>query len=473
LSSNKTSSIEEALETWKKSKAQSSLDKENAIKEDSKDNKVAVPAANDNNSSGTTKPIPPPKIELKQTHCSDSLMISIFKATFWVSSTGRHPAPGQIITHNDVTQFAWCPTDHHYTDFCRYVTLKLENEGCPLRVRNDDRKLLFICDPQNDFCDNIPALINVDNLVILDESQTAFETSGTAPAEKDFGVSKDSGVNMSTVLTVDERQKFEIGQWQTAINKKRVANKEDLSRSRSGLLVGLKMRINRDGDGHACCGGFYAEVQWTHRESPCNVIVDQGEFALAAGDSNAAIFSHLFTSNGGNSSSSARGMQHIKSKSFWKTVIHRAVPVRIRSGGDIGVVLRLLDENDREVNLSAGDSDVVNEQAKAEILWNVKTNQINYRRNYRGGLATTGSFDDFQRTSKLISANPGEYDEIYISRDCHRFHHIAHQPFWCDSNGSLIDFFKRVRYIDVMSGRYRAHPDYRHYQVATIRIIHV
>jgi hypothetical protein len=123
----------------------------------------------------TQKLIQEPKLETNA-YLSEpfaSRMISISKPSFWINSAGKHPIPGQIIRHRDVTKFLWCPTDPHCTDFCRYVTLQLEKEGTVLQVNNHFRKVLLICDPQNDFCDIIPALVRVQHLEIIDNSSSS------------------------------------------------------------------------------------------------------------------------------------------------------------------------------------------------------------------------------------------------------------------------------------------------------------
>jgi hypothetical protein len=496
----------------------------------------------------------------------ESRLINIFKTTFWVNSTGQHPSSGQLITHNDVTQFVWRPTDQHYTDFCRYVTLELEKEGCGLRVNTFNRKVLFICDPQNDFCDNVPALVSFSDLILEDgrdnendccaadanpmqivdtnkiqELVGHITESGVSPANEhsvksmvrninavasntipdvgpkdaddsnpsvlpddipspkemlrnpslrdsiDGEAHKESNIDVNRLCSSEERvnlDKFDLHRWQRAINRRRVALKPHqdsrlANTNRSGFVVGLKMKVNHDhskdrdastssdSDEKAmACGGYYVEVRWTERHALSLVsavdvfdgidvdedvpltgeLLEQPQTPIAASPAKKLKRKSSFSWGSTHSFNSDNGAQTLTWN--WKNckrAVNCAVPVflaneRGKQGIIINIWLRdkIINFWDKKFQKTEG-KEFSMDDLEAEILWNArgenqdnaaKNTSVDYEDNSLGSLAPTGSFADFQRTSSLIKEMPGEFDEIFISRDCHRFHHIAHQPFW-------------------------------------------
>jgi hypothetical protein len=689
----------------------------------------------------TQKLIQEPKLETNA-YLSEpfaSRMISISKPSFWINSAGKHPIPGQIIRHRDVTKFLWCPTDPHCTDFCRYVTLQLEKEGTVLQVNNHFRKVLLICDPQNDFCDIIPALVRVQHLEIIDNSssspkanhrgnvfnwadiassnhsgphtpvtnpfqpnytneqvRTSTSTGGavagagsagvpdvgnttpststggaaagagsagsagvpdvgnttassstggavagagtasvpdvgnTTPSTSTGGATAGAGsavdfdddnvvkrilqvtgVDLRFEMNMDDRdafQKTRLNEWLSAVEQRKVVRN---TAGKLGIVVGLKMKVNDCVDGHKSagdpksrnkfCGGFYAEVLWTHRARLQNIWLDRSEtvggsvFAggdpatsgsldagedgnsqgaktpdvepaatgsLDAGadgnsqgakalDMEPAASGSLDTGVDGNSQkTTAPGMTPISDttstvdlyNSFsvnevynderlgcktqlagdeqksadltqpatpttsdasteaarlesiniefnnpksllhaaqaapvptqendiakWRRIVHDAIPVFVVVANETreGIIISLLNGQGHNVEFTDG---VISGDMWAEIVLKPTTrNTEDYRENCQGNLATAGSFADFERTSKLIKEKPGDYDEIYISRDCHRFNHIAHPDFWSQKYPSEdANIPPTVQYVDVMSKCFEARE--AHYQVGT------
>jgi hypothetical protein len=424
----------------------------------------------------------------KTSRWNESTMVNIFKTTFWLNGlTGKPPLSGQVITHNDVTQFIWRPTDQHHTDFCRYVTTELEREDRFLTVRSHNRKILFICDPQNDFNDNVPALLSVGELELLD---------GLGPLLTEADKALDiTDIKFTMAATV--RPTFSIKRWRRAVNKRLVKLKGE---TQYGILVGLKMKINRDTTKEnaiheitdrkqkvMACGGYYAEVRWIDLVTLTNVHcpgIDQ-------------------TPNGSRVNGEFRW-----SWAKCRQAIHGAIPVYVgREPRRQGIIVNLFDANRSIINMGdrkgnkLSEPNFTTDKIQAAILWSCSPNNqdcslrkitVDYKHNSLGSLAAPGSFADFQRTSSLISQNPGEYDEIYISRDCHRDNHIAHQSFWrgsvktecncgptclcssqcrvgaaccygdqCKCRGKWqLSPYTKIRYVDVMSGKIKTHKKY-------------
>jgi hypothetical protein len=469
---------------------------------------------------------------LRSSVCADSDLANIFKCTFWTNSVNEHPKPGQLITSSDVIKYVWSPTDVHKADFCRYVTQELEKEGSVLEVTNQKRKVLLILDPQNDFCDNIPALVDIDLLELSSKGEvinSSAPNSPSSPSSSATASASDILVWRSAMLTASS----------TTV---RVQLKADTSRR--GVLVGLKMKVTKKTTDDPAIkephrGKIYAEIRWTEIVDMCRVTMcartlpSSGQSGRKSKRMLTSLSPHaglnvsvLDIAEGKNelstnvmgsndlsqrSAASLKIESHVTSASFetkqhsagaigaddkaansqqpassvarghvsfrddspaisvgsvdsipppatedtnksarararaWQGYIHDAVPVCVdKDPKRTGIIINVFEDSDR-----------------VEILLDV-SDDAKQDENSKGSLATPGAYADFQRTSKLIKEKAHEYDEIYVSRDCHRHAHIAHKPFWDGVHNKITEFTK-VRYVDVFSGYYKTKED--HFQV--------
>lgn len=415
---------------------------------------------------------------LVNTGYNDSDIQAIFKCNFWLNSEREHPKPGQLITHSDVTSFAMTPVDAHKVDFCRYITEKIEAEGGTLQLSYQKRKILFILDGQNDFCDNVPALVPRSELIIVGDPNPVQQgeekwknaLSHQARVSSRGRTGRLMGLKVKTEV-VPEPDSLPRPGSPTATN---VLSPISVISPAPGAIPASASEENRS--------DVYCEVLWTEICQISDVeLVDANACAvvppglrgvvnpLVPGEAPSTSSSSSSTSSSSSSAGSAvddnvsdasRARARSRSSTsgkfsvllaFWENVRHKATRV-FRKGHEEqkGIVFDIL-----------GDKD--NNKIELEILWDTAANvPMSNNCNSSGSLATRGSFDDSERTYRLIKSKWKEYDEIVVSRDCHRANHIGHAGFWKCGNGvaaTTIGPFTTIRYIDVLAGYYKAADD--------------
>ncbi len=73
-----------------------------------------------------------------------------------------------------------------------------------------------------------------------------------------------------------------------------------------------------------------------------------------------------------------------------------------------------------------------------------------------GALYVGGADRDMQRLGLLLGRMKAAISKVFITMDSHREMHISHPNFWIDRNGRHPDAFTRIRYEDVVNGKWRA-----------------
>lgn len=119
---------------------------------------------------------------------------------------------------------------------------------------------------------------------------------------------------------------------------------------------------------------------------------------------------------------------------------------------DLGQRQQGWNSNNRPAGYIYGDGQVVKHTANlndefVEVFWEAE--------NTCGNLPIQGSYADFTHTANLIRKNWAEYDEIIVSRDCHRCNHISHKSYWKKGEGetdSNIHDLQLITYLDVLTG---------------------
>jgi hypothetical protein len=360
-------------------------------------------------------------------NANNSVLVQIFKCSFWVDAVGQSPRSGQMITHHQVTNFVWRPVDFHNNDFCRYITEEMEKEGLCLEVRNHQRTVLFVFDGQQDFCDGIPALVPVDQLEAHDgQDDTDTNSDESRPARAvdssttvhvpPFADCKGVANEPSSSQLTEKSQGLQTAPEPELVWQKRLqrnAEVTDRVSRRKGVLVGLKVKvvINEEngfptpGNEGSCFSKTHAEVYWLEKVSTRNLYLHDGGVLDESAAMECFVNVRLVT-DARKRSIARRGIIHCKP----------------RKGSPI-VEVRWLDEPP-------------------------------------GKLALVGSFADFERLKTLLTKNVAAYDDIYLSRDCHRIGHIAHKAFWKSDKDVPLDpqpgCFPVIRYVDVLTGRYQA-----------------
>jgi ankyrin repeat protein len=89
---------------------------------------------------------------------------------------------------------------------------------------------------------------------------------------------------------------------------------------------------------------------------------------------------------------------------------------------------------------------VCDDGTHVEVVWDAE--------NTCGNLSVLGSYTDMSLTARLIRQNWDQFDEIIISRDCHRCNHISHKSYWRSKESDGVDDFQTITYMDILSGKF-------------------
>jgi hypothetical protein len=419
--------------------------------------------------------------EDSQTHCGGGR--SIFHANYWVDETGNHPIPGTMISFSDVNNFVWKPVDRHQIDYCRYATRELENNNMRLQITHDKRKVLLILHPQNDFCDRVPGLYPADEIVIDDfegfevlqscptkyNGRAAFQAAD--PRSPDGGRRRGivKGFRSKRINRDSAMAKYYVEVlWDADIYRPADLRVEGLEESRSPIrdfrrlqnACKTYLRVYLSTDTRADASKRYGrllkveitgvQVRWD-LSVPSYVamkhlhVEDDGrgaEFSFPPDPPNddiAVDINDRIRKGSRVVSLEANAVLTPMPSSSSDATASAAPPIRSLSAGNTvsrSVTSLHMYGRGTVVNVS-GDGD------HAEVFWDAE--------NTCGNLPVMGSYTDLTLVAKLIKENWETYDEIIISRDCHRCNHISHKSYWVSPEG--VNDYTTIKYTDVLTGK--------------------
>jgi hypothetical protein len=390
---------------------------------------------------------------------------SIFHANFWVDETGNHPTPGTMISFSDVNNFVWKPVDRHQIDYCRYATRELENNNMRLQISHYKRKALLILHPQNDFCDRVPGLYPVHEIDIVDfegydvlqsspakyNGRVAFQALDPRSPEEGRrrGVVKGFRTRKDGVEERGKEQYYVEVLWDPDVYRPADLLVEDFGptdsvirhfrRLQNACTNHLRVHLVSDTrDPAARRYGRLVKVELTNVQVRWDLSVPSyiAKTELLVDADTAVPDSGAFTKG-------ARVMYQTVTQST-----HQPAFTIARAVDDAAPIQRMSSTAAASFSTSIrmyGLGTVLNvceNGTHVEVMWDAE--------NTCGNLPVMGSYTDLTYTAKLIRENWESYDEIIISRDCHRCNHISHKSYW-QADGGVNDFTV-IQYMDVLTG---------------------
>jgi hypothetical protein len=409
---------------------------------------------------------------------------SIFHANFWVDENGNHPVPGTMISFSDVNNFVWKPVDRHQIDYCRYATRELEHSNLRLQISHHKRKVLLILHPQNDFCDRVPGLYPLEDVELVGLNDIAtlelnpakyngkFAYQAADPRLPENGRRKGVVKGFRTKLVAGRKKYYVEVLWDPDVYRPSDLLVEGYTETDSTirhfrrlqnacanhLRVHLASDERPDKDFSYKRYGRLVKVELTGVQVRWDLSVpsyvpkqelsidscDTSQVAVAVSDELDAATKVL------------KGSRVFYSRNVGQQAHSGVVaaaddvgPISPASPGANASLQRTVSTNRQASgnwNTSLymyGKGTVVNDcGTHVEVLWDAE--------NTCGNLAVLGSYTDLTYTAKLIRENWDQYDEIMISRDCHRCNHISHKSYW-QTDGGVGDF-RVIEYMDVLTG---------------------
>jgi hypothetical protein len=426
---------------------------------------------------------------------------NIFHANFWIDQHGNHPAPETLISFSDVNNFIWKPVDRHQIDYCRYATREMENQHLRLKISHHERKILVILHAQNDFSDRVPGLYKLTDVIIdyFDEGvglrglvtnpymyygHPAYMRDDSLRERQGFvrGFRRHldaTGTEIDFVEILWDSDKYKpLALVVEGYNQPKPDSKQHWRHyQRLKYALHNKLRVSMVGDDRpvelrrfgrlAAVDHSAAYVRWD-LSKPALVRVQDLNVVVPA----PSISSESSTSEQDSGASVATVAAHFD-------VGCRVAGRSVRSGTpayDISVTVPTTHGSSTS-SCSKTTSSIPCPHPSLHLL-GLGTVVGRYRdktdtefvevywdnENTCGNLPIQGSYADFTHTANLIKKNWEEYDEIIISRDCHRCNHISHKSFWETGpieamgkvrDGTVVGDMQIIEYMDVLNGKVR------------------
>jgi hypothetical protein len=381
---------------------------------------------------------------------------NIFNSNFWVDGTDKHPAPGTMISYSEVNNFIWMPVDHRQIADCRHVTSELEKKNLCLQISHYKRRVLIILHPQNDFCDRVPGLYPVEDIDI--EGFEGTDVLSSIPTRYDGKAaylradirSRETGRRRGAVhgfrtktgnATTSDQYFVEV-LWDAEVYKPHqlVVKGFSMAKSSARHLRRLKnachnvLRVHSVSDTRDINSKRYGrlirvnqtrvEVRW-NLSVPCYVAKRMLRLAGCPEIEKGSLLDKK----------TVGGSECLADFSKDDAVCYRYSPT-LEPCDDASIQMF---GNGRVVK-------VCDDGTHVEVVWDAE--------NTCGNLSVLGSYTDMSLTARLIRQNWDQFDEIIISRDCHRCNHISHKSYWRSKESDGVDDFQTITYMDILSGKF-------------------